>query len=653
MRDVVRTSVLSTRWRYLYVSVSNLDLDFHVGAQMKANKFCLRRFVDRLFFFRKRSSVHKFHLKWSTSISGFLDPLHLKEWISALIWHGIRELDLFIELSDDKELLLPTGFFTFKTLVVLKLFVLHRCDLKSDNDSKADDSELDMDSESEDLNVHFESDVWRMDSGESGLKVPSKVCLPSLKVLRLCNIAFSNDDSWSRLLSNCPVLEDLHYRFIGNIWKLGICNPTPKRLRMDHCKLGISNPTLKRLHIEHRPKGRSCGLEIVINAPSLVDLDYSISCLTSHACVNIQSLDEARIDFQQGGGNPSNYIEAATDLLRGICNIQKLGISGRALADLILYSVPIPTFQNVTHLAIWWCLDLCLTQLPYLLTRCESLETLVFEHFDGRNWSPAAWYQLEESRASCLSASLKTIEMLNFDGNEHEMEFVKYLLKNARVLESMKIHILGKYKKQVLLLLPPSLFTCETLVVLKLSVYSESGQDSSDESSLKVPASVCLPSLKIVVDAPGLDYLELSVWDVYSCTFLNINTLAKADVGFLCHEWEDYEGSHANAVANLMKAISNIQTFRICGLTLCEFNYFDIPNPGFNNVTYLTIASWEECGFPELQYILARCSEVEIELAKYFLQSAKVLERMEIHIEAEYQDQLEITRVTKVTKSLK
>ncbi|GLU14712.1 hypothetical protein SLE2022_312650 [Rubroshorea leprosula] len=316
MRDVVRTSVLSTRWRYLYVSVSNLDLDFHVGAQMKANKFCLRRFVDRLFFFRNRSSVHKFHLKCSTSISGFLDPLPLKEWISSLIWHGIRELDLFIELSDDKELLLPTSFFT--------------C--------------------------------------ESGLKVPSKVCLPSLKVLRLC-----------------------------------ICNPTPKRLRMDHCKLGISNPTLKRLHIEHRPKGRSHSLEIVINAPSLVDLDYSISCLTSHACVNIQSLDEARIDFQQGGGNPSNYIEAATDLLRGICNIQKLGISGRALA-----------------------------------------------HFDGRNWSPAAWYQLEESRASCLSASLKTIEMLNFDGNEHEMEFVKYLLKNARVLESMKIHILGKYKKQVL-----------------------------------------------------------------------------------------------------------------------------------------------------------------------------------------------------------
>ncbi|GLT76953.1 hypothetical protein SLA2020_485850 [Shorea laevis] len=447
MRDVVRTSVLSTRWRYLYVSVSNLDLDFHVGAQMKANNFGLRRFVDRLFFFRNRSSVHKFHLKWFTSISGFLDPLHLKEWISALIWHGIRQLDLFIELSDDKELLLPTSFFTCKTLVVLKLLVLHPCDLKSDNDSESDDSELDMDSESEDLNVHFEFDVWRMGTGESGLKVPSNVCLPSLKVLRLCDIAFSNDDSLSRLLSNCPVLEDLHCSFLGNIWKLGICNPTSKRLRIDHCKLGISNPTLKRLHIEHRPKGWSGSLEIVINAPSLVHLDYSFSCLNSHTCVNVQSLDEARIDFQQGGGNPTNYIEAATDLLRGICNIQKLGISGRALADLILYSVPIPSFHNMTHLAIWWCLDLCLSQLPYLLTRCESLETL---HFDGRNWSPAAWYQLEESRASCLSASLKTIEMLNFDGNEHEMEFVKYLLKNARVLESTKIHILGKYKKQVL-----------------------------------------------------------------------------------------------------------------------------------------------------------------------------------------------------------
>ncbi|GLT76952.1 hypothetical protein SLA2020_485840 [Shorea laevis] len=309
---------------------------------------------------------------------------------------------------------------------------------------------------------------------------------------------------------------------------------------------------------------------------------------------------------------------------------------------------------------------------------------------------------------------------------------------------------------ELLLLLPPSLFTCETLVVLKLSICPESGEDGSDESSLKVPANVCLPSLKvlhlvdftfsddcrkrlfsncpvledlkcsfkesnwkcvvcnptlkrltitssdnpdgkseIVVDAPGLDYLELSVWDVYSCTFLNIEALAKADISFLCHEWEDYDENYENAVANLMKAISNIQTFRICGLTLSEFNYFDIPNPGFNNVTHLTIASCKECGFPELQYILLRCesletlvledslghewdpaegtiswpspqeqdeinclsfcvkkivllwfegSEVEIELAKYFLQSAEVLESMEIHIKAGYQDQLEITK---------
>ncbi|GLT37809.1 hypothetical protein SLA2020_121020 [Shorea laevis] len=299
---------------------------------------------------------------------------------------------------------------------------------------------------------------------------------------------------------------------------------------------------------------------------------------------------------------------------------------------------------------------------------------------------------------------------------------------------------------ELLLLLPPSLFTCETLVVLKLSVCPESGEDGSDECSLKVPANVCLPSLKvlhlvdftfsddchkrlfsncpvledlkcsfkesnwkfvvcnptlkrltitssenldgrseIVVDAPGLDYLELSVWDVYSCTFLNVQALTKANVRFLCDEWDSQDETYKNAVANLMKAISNIQTFHICNSTLFEFNYIGIPIPKFNNITHLTIASYEVWGFPELQYILAACtsletlvlkdtfeyewhpgeeveinclsfcmkkivilwfegSEVEIELAKYFLRSAKVLASMEIHIKGGYQDQLEITK---------
>ncbi|GKV34423.1 hypothetical protein SLEP1_g42797 [Rubroshorea leprosula] len=320
----------------------------------------------------------------------------------------------------------------------------------------------------------------------------------------------------------------------------------------------------------------------------------------------------------------------------------------------------------------------------------------------------------------------------------------------------LRIISLLPMKDAVLLLLPPSLFTCETLVVLKLSVYSEFGQDVSDELSLKVPANVCLPSLKvlhlvdstfsddcckrlfsncpvledlkcsfkesnwkfivcnptlkrltitsteyhdgrseIVVNTPGLDYLELSVWDVYSCTFLNVQALAKANIHFLYNEWEDYDKTYINALANLMKAISNIQTLRISGSTLYEFSCIDIPIPRFNNVTHLTIASCKECGFPELQYILACCesletlvledglgcqwdsgegtiswsssqeedefirlsfcmkkivflwfegSEVEIELAKYFLQSAEVLESMEIHIKAGYQDQLEITK---------
>ncbi|GKV34416.1 hypothetical protein SLEP1_g42790 [Rubroshorea leprosula] len=325
IKDAVGTSILSTRWRYLYASMSNFLLDFRYNEV--ANPLGPMNILDRLFYFRDRCPINKFYISWS--VSKHLHPLHIQGWIQAVMWHGIRELDLTIPSN----VVLPSSLCTCKTLEVLKL------DMRSERD------------------MQFRSDF-------SGLEVPAKVCLPRLKVLYLIEITFPDSDSFNRLFSNCPVLEELTYNFWDND---------------NGCKLSVSSPTLKKLAIQYMcSEGWSDSFEIIINAPSIVFLGYCVCDVTSHAFLNVQSLVESNIDFEHEFGDHGRYIHAATELFRAMSKIQKLRINCWTLISLKEFSVPIPVFHNMTCLTIAHC-EYGLEPLPDLLAQCESLETLVFE----------------------------------------------------------------------------------------------------------------------------------------------------------------------------------------------------------------------------------------------------------------------------------
>ncbi|GKV34439.1 hypothetical protein SLEP1_g42814 [Rubroshorea leprosula] len=391
-KEAVRTSVLSKRWRYLYASLSKLDLHFRQFAFKEAGQIDLMNVVDRIFFYRDRCPIDKFKFRWLKSEA--LDPLRLEGWIKAVMWHGVRNLQIRFDPIELKELLLPTSLFTSKTLVDLKLSY---------------------------------TGALNMESGGSGLELPAHVFLPSLKFLHLRNVTFSNVDSWNRLFSNCPVLEDLYFFFNNG-----------------RCKFTITHPKLKMLTLQCAPTSRKYGrTEIVINAPNLVYLEYIINDADSLTFVNVQSLDEADIQFSELHGRQRRYTRVATDVMVAIKNIQTLWISGPTIRILKLFSVPIPVFHNLTHLTIHQC-DTKVNELPYLLERCKSLETLVLQ--DLFFWDPNAWSSVKESRFS-FTFCLKKIEILIFLGKDSQMEMVKYFLEKARVLESMEIHIPVKYEK--------------------------------------------------------------------------------------------------------------------------------------------------------------------------------------------------------------
>lgn len=72
--------------------------------------------------------------------------------------------------------------------------------------------------------------------------------------------------------------------------------------------------------------------------------------------------------------------------------------------------------------------------------------------------------------SSCLSLSLKKIEILSFEGTDDELEMTEYFLRSARVLESMKIHLTAKYEEQLeitkeLLFLPRTSSECIVTIV--------------------------------------------------------------------------------------------------------------------------------------------------------------------------------------------
>ncbi|XP_057956162.1 F-box/FBD/LRR-repeat protein At4g26340-like [Malania oleifera] len=175
--DAVRTSVLSTRWKHLLASASNLHFD-----DSRVVSDYLNRRGKR---FRLKCTAGQF--------LGYEMKPHLNTWISVALWHGVRELDLHISPLT-KSNLLPCSLFTSATLRVLKL---------------------------------------TMNGAE--LNVPASVRFSSLKILHLRSMVFVDDGSVKCLFSGCSVLEDLLIEFcnFSRMKVIDISIPTLQRLTIN------------------------------------------------------------------------------------------------------------------------------------------------------------------------------------------------------------------------------------------------------------------------------------------------------------------------------------------------------------------------------------------------------------------------------------
>ncbi|XVE80330.1 hypothetical protein DITRI_Ditri14bG0131200 [Diplodiscus trichospermus] len=397
------TSILSTRWRYLFASVPNLDLDDSFLSRPKRNRrrtvMEFRKFVDRVLLFRTATNLEKLCLKISK------DTSRVYRWISvATTVRHVRQLDLCISKSQ-QSIKLPDVLFTCKTLVVLK------------------------------LNIHAALNV-REEFG--ALYVPDEVCLPNLKCLHLDYTGFFND-SIQRLISSCIILEDFFISCFGlNISQFNICHPFLKRLTIEYAELSNTR--------------------IVIDAPSLVYLEYDAKIAAGYSLRNLHSLVKANITpFPATDAIQAPDFLSANEFFRGIANVESL-ILGKPTLALLLCCESLPLFHKLVELKIE----------PYFITKrhekgffdlLQSVPNLEKLSFPYEVFRKLLATHLPEIVHSSLLYNLMMIEISLFYRND-PLEYCKYFLKNASVLKKLTIHTIpvsndGKLKIAAELLASP------------------------------------------------------------------------------------------------------------------------------------------------------------------------------------------------------
>lgn len=185
IRDAVRTSILSSKWRYKWASITQLVFDDKC-VPLGHDRFVLEKsvvkFITRLLFLHQ-GPIHKFQI----TNSSLQSCPEIDQWILFLSRNDIKEL--ILELGEGEFFRIPSCLFSCKKLTRLEL---SRCEL--------------------DPPIGFKGFV----------------CLKSLNLHQV----LISPDAIESLISSCPLLESLSLSYFDCL-ALSICAPNLKYLSLE------------------------------------------------------------------------------------------------------------------------------------------------------------------------------------------------------------------------------------------------------------------------------------------------------------------------------------------------------------------------------------------------------------------------------------
>ncbi|XP_073133886.1 F-box/FBD/LRR-repeat protein At4g26340-like [Henckelia pumila] len=381
-KSYVRTSVLARRWRLLWTSVQNLRFEEEYYGYRSKRRMGFADIIYRMLLFHDGAID-------SLSIRVPYDDINhyqIDAWISTAFARNLRVLHLS-ELDDVR---LPERCFKCKSLVEM---TIENCTISVK---------------------------------------PGAVRLPKLKKLHLLYNYYEDDGSLPNLVSWCLALEDLVIERHGNeCFFRHLCSPTLKSLVLtsvaecynrDHQHMLVLDvPAIQYLRIED-------------NICYIIPDDQKLSSLV------VADIMLSRHFPSQDEGDISLWSDAIFRFLDKLSNAKSLTFRTYGpLKELLnpTFSIATTRFHNLTQIKLqadWYIL----TELLHSAYKLELL-TIELVMFGMKGWREP------KHLPDCLSASLKHVHIFEFAGEEDELNVVRYILKHAQILKTIKIHFVFPY----------------------------------------------------------------------------------------------------------------------------------------------------------------------------------------------------------------
>ncbi|KAH0897008.1 hypothetical protein HID58_046576 [Brassica napus] len=371
-KDAVKTIV----WRSLWLESPCWELSSLDFPDLSS----FRSFGDRVFDPTRVSCIRKLKLAIGEKDASYLTP-----WFSASDRRKIQHLHVKC-CAHEHIPVLPISMYVFESLVCLKLYLLALVD-----------SEF--------------------------------FALPCLKKMRLKAILYPNEATFERLVSSCPVLEEL---------EIDEC------LNDDALIFRVLSTSLKKLSIDIHllMDGTESGVEI--DAPQLSALRISdilsetflVKEIHPNAKVTI-SLTFGLEDFDVA--SVLSKESSISNFLQGVSKVVDMTICSDTYKLICQYSKfkRLPRFGYMSRLNI----SLTVSGLKRLTKFLESfpiLKTLILVCEGDYD------YMNEESLSSvpeCLTLSLEFVYLeVPIEGHPGEMKLVRYFLQNSAILKKLTLH---------------------------------------------------------------------------------------------------------------------------------------------------------------------------------------------------------------------